>query len=146
MAGLLEQCLAHVQQPAGVPAPHAARTTSKRQKTTIDSRWSIAAAALLLFAATLALAETTGLTHLSASVIRIVRGDGTLVVEVDDPNIQVLLDGDEIAITGAGPKELRLRPGQHELHAIKDGSDRKADIMKTILQLSSFNTPRQKQT
>ena len=31
-----------------------------------------------------ALAESTGVTNVAATVIRIVRGDGTLVVEVDD--------------------------------------------------------------
>jgi Tol biopolymer transport system component len=74
-----------------------------------------------LLAVGLTASESTGLTHVAASVIRIVRGDGTLVVEIDDPNIQVLVDGDEIAITGAGPKELRLRPGQHELKSVRDG-------------------------
>jgi Tol biopolymer transport system component/serine/threonine protein kinase len=79
-------------------------------------------AAILLVAAALVTAETTGLTTVASSIIKIVRGDGTLVIEVDDPSIQVLLDGDEIAITGAGPKELRLRPGKHELQTVKDGT------------------------
>ena len=106
------------------PAGRNHKTTadcSRRTSANARRRWSIAAAAVLLLCAGLSLAETTGVTNVAATVIRIVRGDGTLVVEVDDPNIQVLVDGEELVITGAGPKELRLRPGQHELQTVKDG-------------------------
>src|SRR5437762_13240295 len=46
---------------------------------------------------------------------------GTLVVEVDDPAIKVALDGEELKITGAGPQEVRLKPGSYELVATKHG-------------------------
>lgn len=125
VAELLNQHLAHEQQPSVHPQPAAIISPQvaehKRVSQRNQRRWSIAAAVLLLLGAGLSVAETTGVTNVAATVIRIVRGDGTLVVEVDDPNIQVLVDGDEISITGAGPKELRLRPGQHELHTVKDG-------------------------
>ena len=131
VAELLSQHLAHVQQPALHPQPVAWDKLAQRapahqrgagvSPAKISRRWSLATAILLLLTTTLALAETTGVTHVAATVIRIVRGDGTLVVEVDDPNIQVLLDGEELVITGAGPKELRLRPGQHELQTVKGG-------------------------
>jgi Tol biopolymer transport system component/serine/threonine protein kinase len=124
VAELLGQYLAHVQQPAVNPQPAAIakpQPVCRQTRAKARRRWTIATAAALLLFAGLSLAESTGVTNVAATVIRIVRGDGTLVVEVDDPNIQVLLDGDEIAITGAGPKELRLRPGQHELQSVKDG-------------------------
>jgi Tol biopolymer transport system component len=131
VAELLSQHLAHVQHPAVMPQPvgwdklaeraPAHQRGARVSPAIISRRWSIAAAAVLLLSAALALAETTGVTNVTATVIRIVRGDGTLVVEVDDPNIQVLLDGEELVITGAGPKELRLRPGQHELQTVKGG-------------------------
>src|SRR6185436_5883824 len=108
----------------GLPTSDLRPLTSDRQSAIPNPKSAIAwpiTAAILLLVASLIASESTGLTNLSSSVIRIVRGDGTLVVEVDDPNIQVLLDGDEIAITGAGPQELRLRPGQHQLQTIKPG-------------------------
>ena len=44
-----------------------------------------------------------------------VRGDGTLVIEVDDPTVEVSLDGEELSITGAGIQELKLRHCFHTL-------------------------------
>src|SRR5262249_49319423 len=112
VAQLLEKCLAHVQRGVGVPpalvgwdqrAPAPAHQTSNLQPLTSASKSAISnpksaivwplTAALLLFAAALLAAESTGLTSVTSSIIRIVRGDGTLVVEIDDPSIQVLLDG-----------------------------------------------------
>jgi hypothetical protein len=46
---------------------------------------------------------------------------GTLVVEIDDPAIEVAIAGEELSIKGAGVRELRLRPGDYELTATKDG-------------------------
>ena len=125
VAELLGQYLAHVQQPEVIPRPAPIAKPRPVRPHAIASahrRWLTAAtAAMLLLCAGLSLAETTGMTDVVATVIRIVRGDGTLVVEIDDPNIQVLIDGEELVISGAGPKEIRLRPGQHELHTVKDG-------------------------
>jgi len=131
VAELLEQCLAHVQQcGTGVPpavvgwdklAQPAPAHHGKSRALAPGRHWPLAAAIVLLLAGTVAIAETTGMTGMVATVIRIVGGDGTLVIEVDDPNVQVLIDGKELVITGAGPKELRLRPGKHELQSVKDG-------------------------
>ena len=65
--------------------------------------------------------EATGVTRLASTAIRIVTGEGTLVVEVDDPNVSVTIDGEDLVITGAGPKEVRLRPGSYRVRATKDG-------------------------
>lgn len=133
VADLLSQHLAHLQQPTSIPQPPLVSTSRpKKGEEQVTARanlprlfhaphWQLGAAAAVLLCVGLALAESTGMTKLAASVVRIVRGDGTLIVEVDDPNIQVLLDGDEIAITGAGPKEFRLRPGEHQVQSVKDG-------------------------
>ena len=143
VAELLGQYLAHVQQPAVNPQPvgwdklraptrsvgrrapaHHSPAPSSRHSAFRTPRSALnysLPAAILLLAAVLVASESTGVTNVAATVIRIVRGDGTLVVEIDDPNIQVLLDGEEVVITGAGPKELRLRPGQHELQTVKPG-------------------------
>jgi signal transduction histidine kinase len=50
---------------------------------------------------------------------------GTLIVEVDDPAIKVALDGEELKITGAGPQEVRLKPGDYHVTASKDGKPAK---------------------
>src|SRR5262249_4878188 len=41
--------------------------------------------------------------------------------EVDDPEVSVKIDGSELVITGAGAKEIRLKPGQYKVEASKDG-------------------------
>jgi serine/threonine protein kinase len=46
---------------------------------------------------------------------------GTLIVEVDDPDVKVALDGEELTITGAGPQEVRLKPGSYRMTQTKDG-------------------------
>jgi Leucine-rich repeat (LRR) protein len=54
-------------------------------------------------------------------VIRLFSPEGTLVVEVDDPAVSVTVDGGEVIITGAGVKEIRLKPGQYTVEASMDG-------------------------
>jgi hypothetical protein len=80
-----------------------------------------AAAVLLLLLAGLGLSETTGVTNFHGAVIRFFSPEGTLVVEVDDPEVRITLDGDMLVITGAGAKEIRVRPGEHWIEATKDG-------------------------
>jgi hypothetical protein len=47
---------------------------------------------------------------------------GTLVIEVDDPAVKVTVEGDGgITIAGAGPQEVRLRPGSYRYMATRDG-------------------------
>jgi WD40 repeat protein len=128
VAELLGQHLAHLQQPASVPAAAApardgALATGGRRRI---RHWALAAALLLLLGGGLGLTEATGVTRVGeyvATVLRIRTPEGTLVVEVNDPQVKVTIDGDgeEIAITGAGPQEVRLRPGRYQVRASKDG-------------------------
>src|SRR5262245_20941682 len=86
-------------------------------------RWLWAAAAVLfLLVAGLWVGEATGVTDLRGTVIRLFLPDGTLVVEVDDPGVSVTVDGGDVVITGAGAKEIRLKPGQYKIEASKDGT------------------------
>jgi hypothetical protein len=56
-----------------------------------------------------------------STVIRLLSPEGTLGVEVDDPGVSVAVDGGDVVITGAGAKEIRLKPGQYKVQANKDG-------------------------
>src|SRR5206468_8289106 len=84
-------------------------------------RWPWAAAAAVLMFAGLALGEATGVTDVRGTVVRVFSPEGTLVVEVDDPGVSVTVDGADVVITGAGAKEIRLKPGQYKVEASKDG-------------------------
>jgi hypothetical protein len=85
-------------------------------------RWLWAAAAVLfLLVAGLGVSEATGVTKVRGTVIRLFSPQGTLVVEVDDPDVSVTVDGGDVVITGAGAKEIRLKPGQYKVEASKDG-------------------------
>jgi hypothetical protein len=54
-------------------------------------------------------------------VIRLFSPEGTLVVEVDDPAVSVSVEGEAVVITGAGAREIRLKPGRYKVQASKDG-------------------------
>lgn len=119
VAGALGQCLSHVQDPSVVPLPH--MDGSERPRA---SRRRLMAAALALFTLLcgFGFAEATGVSHLTTTVIRILTPDGTLVVETNDPDVRVTIEGDGgLSITDAGPQVVRLRPGSYQLHASKDG-------------------------
>ncbi len=83
--------------------------------------WLWAAAALVLLFAGLVLGEATGVTDVRGTVIRLFSPDGTLVVEVDDPGVTVTVDGSDVVITGAGAREIRLKPGQYKVEASREG-------------------------
>ena len=43
-------------------------------------------------------------------------------MEVDDPSVQITVEGDGgIAVAGAGPQQVRLRPGMYRVRASQDG-------------------------
>jgi serine/threonine protein kinase len=143
VAGLLGQHLAHVQNPTQVPAPApiaelplqvargpgAMETSGKRAPLRSRLRPSAAlavATSAMLFVG-LTFTEASGVTHLTATIVRIATGDGTLVIESSDPGIKVAIDGEEVAIHGAGVEEVRLRPGSYKVAATKDGKPAAVD-------------------
>jgi WD40 repeat protein len=136
VAEVLAQHLAHLQQPSRVPVPgklaEAAAAPSKERHR--RHRWMAAAAVLLCLLGGLGLTEALGGTEIGkyvATVLRIRTADGTLVVEVEDPEVKVSLDtdGKDIVISGAGVHEIRLRPGEHKLKATKDGQLVKEELV-----------------
>src|SRR5262249_41770187 len=76
---------------------------------------------VVMLVAGLGLSEATGVTGLRGAVIRLWSPDGTLIVEVDDPGVSVSIGDEEMVITGAGAKEIRLKPGQYKGRGRKNG-------------------------
>jgi eukaryotic-like serine/threonine-protein kinase len=109
-----------VEPPAKVPRP-AGHEAAGNVLPPRRRRGLIAAAVLLALLAGWGLAESAGVTDVRGLVIRLFSPEGTLMVEVDDPGVSVAVDGGEVVITGAGAKEIRLKPGQYKVEASKDG-------------------------
>lgn len=130
VADLLGQHLAYLQHPTNRPPAGPVDATpdlsakDRPGHTLAPSRrrtWSVVGLVLVALFASLGITEATGVTQFTATVIRIVTGEGTLVVTVDDPAVSVTIDGRDIVITGAGPKEVRLKAGEYRLRANKNG-------------------------
>ncbi len=116
---LLERCLEDYQRGGtGItiiePTQSMVRPPAKRS-------WITAVAVILVLLTGLGLSESSGITSVSSTVIHLFYPQGTLVVEVDDPSVNITLNGTEMVITGAGANEIRLTPGQYELRAHKAG-------------------------
>ena len=92
-------------------------------------RWAAAAAVLLTLLGGFGITEATGVTNVRGTVIRLFSPEGTLVVEVDDPEVSVKIDGSDIVITGAGAKEIRLKPGNYTVEGIKDGKTVRRELV-----------------
>jgi hypothetical protein len=146
VAELLARLLADLQQPnavrpvAYVPSPPARGRRAPRRLV-----W--AAAALVLVFVGLGMSEATGVTNVRGTVIRLFSPEGTLVVEVDDPGVIVAVDGGDVVITGAGAKEIRLRPGQYKVEASKDGKVVQQELVtvnrngRQVVRLSKETAP-----
>jgi len=124
VADLLGQHLAELQHPSLPTAHAAAHPQSKIQnlKSKIGLRpWAIAAAALVLLILGISLTEATGVTQVVPTVIRIVTGEGTLVVETD-PDVQVTMEGNgDLTFQLAGGQSIRVPTGDYRVKATKEG-------------------------
>tara|TARA_R110002111_G_scaffold262848_1_gene341751 strand:- start:3211 stop:7506 length:4296 start_codon:yes stop_codon:yes gene_type:complete len=91
--------------------------------------WMKIAAILILLLSSFGFTEATGITNVRGTVIHLFSPEGTLVIEVDDPGVSVSIDGQELVITGAGVKEIRMKPGQYQLQATKNGEVLKQELI-----------------
>ncbi len=133
VADVLGRCLVYLERPEGSAPPFPASRIPGRAPRRL--RWGPAVAlavALVAFGA----AEATGLSpvmHLLTTVLRIKTPEGTLVIDVDDPEVKILIDDQDVVITGAGPQEIRLNVGTHRLLATK-GSKTVNENVVTIMR------------
>ncbi len=113
-----------MQLPAVVTKPHPKDSKASLGKPAVLPklrRWAAAAVVVLVLLAGLSMTEARGITNMRGTIIRLFSPDGTLIVEVDDPDVSVSIDGEDMVITGAGAKEIRLKPGRYKVLASKDG-------------------------
>ena len=140
VADLLGRHLAHVQHPSVAPLPgpvsianHTKPSPARLTRQTLNHKHRrIVAAAVLLSCVLggLSLTEATGVTQLASTVIRVLTPNGTLAIEVNDPTVKVTIEGDGgLVITGAGPQEVRLKPGSYRVEATKDGKPLKREVV-----------------
>jgi serine/threonine protein kinase/formylglycine-generating enzyme required for sulfatase activity len=136
VADLLLRHLASMQHPANVNLPPGAAPAAEEKtppsRDTTDAtrtlprahsgahRWLAFAVSLMLLGG-LAFAEASGVADMRGSVIRLFSPDGTLEIQIDDPAISVQIDGSDLIVSGAGAKEIRLKPGRYTVEARKDG-------------------------
>jgi hypothetical protein len=146
VAGVLGEQLARLQQPGGLAASTSLRAGRGRAR-----RWAVAAGLLVAVAAGIGATDAAGVTHvweLLSTVIRIPYGQGTLVIEVDDPAVKVQLEGEDVVIAGTGVHELRLKPGQYQLQALRDGKAVKTELVtvsrgdRRVVRVSLEGAPR----
>ncbi len=145
VADLLRRRLAQMQHPENVQAlPNAASAAVEKTAPPLEIAaaapairlprfrtrgWAAAAAVLLLLCAGLGFTEATGVTNVHGSVIRLFSPEGTLEIQVDDPEVSVQIDGSDLVITGAGAKEIRLKPGSYTVKGVKDGKIVSRDLV-----------------
>jgi hypothetical protein len=126
VADLLGQHLAQLQDPGRTGGASPLRIEAPQGTNVPRSpgrRWPLlATAAAILLLVGVSLTEATGVTQFAPTLMRIVTGEGTLLVEVNDPAVKVTVEGDGgLVITGAGLHEVHLKPGRYQLRADKDG-------------------------
>jgi WD40 repeat protein len=134
VAEVLSKHLAHLQQAGGewrvTSGPPTTRHPPPATRHRNGRRWLVAAAVLAVLLGGLALTEASGVTRVAATVVCIFTPEGTLVVEADDPNVKVTVEGDGgLVISDAGTQELRLRPGSYRLQASKDGKPIRTEVV-----------------
>ncbi|QDT14937.1 WD40 repeat domain-containing serine/threonine protein kinase [Alienimonas californiensis] len=111
-----------VLPPDRSPSPHLASNPTRRPARGRGlRRWATAAAVLLASLVGMGAAEATGVTEIVPTVVRLVRGEGVLVVSVSDPEVGVTIEGEDLLITGAGAGEIRLKPGAYTVKGTRDG-------------------------
>jgi hypothetical protein len=121
----IPQELCHLQDPINVPAPETAAVEAEPKPARQPKRLWLALA-LLFCVSIFGVTEAAGVTNVSewlGIILKLKTPDGTLVVDIEDPNVKVSVDGDEVVITGVGKHEIRLKPGKHQWTTKRGGKE-----------------------
>jgi eukaryotic-like serine/threonine-protein kinase len=136
VADLLGRCLAHVHRHGTTAPPFPNHKAGDPTRGRSRRATATAAAAALVVAGLIGLgvAEAAGVrvTGLLATVLRIKTPEGTLVVEVEAPAVEVTVDGHELIIASPGTQEVRLNVGIHHLLATREGKPVREDLVTII--------------
>ncbi|HWE36298.1 MAG TPA: protein kinase [Isosphaeraceae bacterium] len=114
-------------------APHepARSTAPKPRRPRVGEYLVIAAGMLMVLVVTNPFGVASQVKEFVQTVLRIKTAHGTLVLNLDDPNIKVRVDGEDVVLDGAGPNTITLSPGSHDLRA-STGDGREAGMLVTI--------------
>jgi hypothetical protein len=125
LADLLGAHLAHLQDPGNVPAPVGVAECPCQSPGRLRPARLLLLAVLVAFV-TFGVSDALGLTSVSETfmgiVLKLTTREGTLVVEIEDPNVEVAVNGDELIVKGIGRHEIRLKPGKHQATTIREGA------------------------
>jgi WD40 repeat protein/serine/threonine protein kinase len=135
VAELLAQYLAHVQEPRVRPLPRWRHVSdsSVAPATPRKRAWALPLAVLAVVIGLLALSRAdTVLLNLRrlAGALNLRGPEATLMLELDDPDMQAVLEGeeDDIHLQGAGWHQVDVKSGKHRLRCLKDGSVVHSDV------------------
>ncbi|WP_417749801.1 protein kinase domain-containing protein [Rosistilla oblonga] len=136
VSDLLGNCLVDLRQGSVPSLPDQSRRVTlgfsalTRLQSGIGNPFVAAMAVLLLtLVIGVGISDATGVTQLFSTVIRLATGEGTLVIETNDPETQVMVNGEDVVIRGAGIKEITLRAGMHRVTVMKDGAPAKLELV-----------------
>jgi len=118
VADTLGSCLAHVQNPRVNPLPSWLMPRPKQPR-----RQGLEVA---LFAACFVVAILLAM----GVVTRVNTPQGTLIIEVNDPEVQVTVEGQEVTLNGKNIGEVKLKPGTYKVEANKEGKPIKTQLVQ----------------
>lgn len=144
LAELLGNYLAHLQDPDNVPTPAGAGAKPARERRTLKS---LILAVLLVGGVGLSITEAAGVTGIGkflGIVLRLKTPEGTLVIEIEDPDVEVSVDGSEVVLSGITRNELRLKPGKYQYRATRKGEPAESEWVtierdgKTVVRIQQI--------
>jgi len=146
LAELLGNHLAHLQDPDNVAAPAGVEAKPAPKHRTLKS---LLLAVLLIGGVGLGITEAAGVTEVGkflGIVLRLKTPEGILVIEIEDPDVEVSVDGSEVVLSGITKKELRLTPGKYQYRATRKGEPVESDWVtierdgKTVVRIQQLTT------
>ncbi|MBV09400.1 protein kinase [Rubinisphaera sp.] len=102
-------------------------TTSKERSLSLSLSNTIVL--LLLAALGFGLSESIGYSKIGQTVVQFFNTSGTLIIETSDPSISISIDGELLQIASNDKVQLKMRPGQYQFKASKDGQIIKQELV-----------------